>query len=388
MTNDFPPKTGGIDLFALEMTRRFPPDSVTVVAFGGPDADAGDAEMPWEVVRLPVRTLLPTPRTISAVCELARERGADSVWFASSTPLGFMARKVRHRTGVRRIVATSHGHEVWWARIPGGRQVLRRIGDSVDALTFISKYTRARIAPALSPAARRRMVEVSPGVNPWGSGVGLPAEGEVPRGEELGEASADGGRARARHGLGEGPVVLSVSRLVPRKGQDRLIELWPSVVAVHPEARLVIVGTGSYEETLLEMAEASAASSSIVLTGRLPDADLADLYAAAAVFAMPCRSRLGGLEVEGLGIVFLEAQAAGVPVVVGRSGGAPEAVIDGETGLVVDPGDLGAIRGAVLELLGDPERAARMGAAGRAWVTSSWTWDARYEVLAGLLGRG
>jgi phosphatidylinositol alpha-1,6-mannosyltransferase len=191
--------------------------------------------------------------------------------------------------------------------------------------------------------------------------------------------------ARAQFGLGDGPLVLCLSRLVPRKGQDVLIRAWPQVAAAHPEARLVIAGSGKYGRKLRALAKASPAGAAITFTGRVDVADMPGLYAAAAVFAMPCRSRRFGMEVEGLGIVYLEAQAAGVPAVVGRSGGAPESVAEGETGYVVDGRAPGDVASRLVELLDDPTRAAAMGAAGRRRVERDWDWRTRYETLRALL---
>jgi phosphatidylinositol alpha-1,6-mannosyltransferase len=283
-----------------------------------------------------------------------------------------MAPRLRARAGVGRLVATTHGHEVWWAALPGTRDALRRIGEGVDTVTYLTDYTARRIAPRLSPAARARMARLSPGVD--GPGFGRRAAPPAPA------------EARAAFGLGDGPLVLCVSRLVPRKGQDRLIEGWPSVVAAHPKARLVIAGSGPYEARLRAMVAASRApAGSIVMTGRVGDRQLPGLYGAASVFAMPCRSGLRGLDVEGLGIVFLEAQAAGVPVVAGRSGGAPDAVLEGETGFVVDGRTPGPAAARIVELLDGPARATAMGAAGRDWVGREWDWQSRYESLARLL---
>ena len=175
---------------------------------------------------------------------------------------------------------------------------------------------------------------------------------------------------------------MCVSRLVARKGQDSLIEAWPRVVERIPGARLVIVGWGSYARRLAELRRASPVRESIVLTGEVPAAELPGHVAMGDVFAMPCRTRGGGLDVEGLGIVFLEASATGLPVIAGTSGGAPETVVEGATGDVVDGRDRDALVAALVAQLADPALRARMGAAGRALMEERWTWP---SLVAGLI---
>ncbi|MDR2454557.1 MAG: glycosyltransferase family 4 protein [Bifidobacteriaceae bacterium] len=374
ITNDFPPHVGGIERFVEELVGRFPPERVTVLASSRgrltrEELARADAARPYRVIRHPDRILLPTPRVTRFAIKLARHIGADSIWFGAAAPLALMARDLRRSLDLKRIVATTHGHEVWWALTPPSRVALARIGDSVDHLTYIADYTRGRIAPALSPAGRARLVRLTPGVTPA-------AFAQPPAGH---------GAAGAAQQPAAAPVVLSVSRLVPRKGQDQLIRGWPRVVAAHPDARLVIAGSGPYEPVLRRMAAASPAAASIELKGQVVGQPLIDLYARADVFAMPCRTRLAGLEVEGLGIVYLEAGAAGVPVVAGDSGGAPEAVLPGRTGFVVDGRSPEPAAARIIELLDDPARARAMGGAGREWVRRDWDWQTRHETLAALL---
>ena len=244
--------------------------------------------------------------------------------------------------GASRLVALTHGHEAGWAQLPGPRQVLRRIGDGVDVVTYLGEYTRSRIAAALSPAAAARMERLTPGVD-----------------ADVFSPSADGQAVRARYGLGDRPVVVCVSRLMERKGQDTLIEAFPALKRQVPDASLLIVGGGPYRKHLEELALASTWREDIVFTGSVPWPELPAHYAAGDVFAMPCRTRRRGLDVEGLGIVYLEASASGLPVLGGDSGGAPDAVLQGETGWVVSAG-VGApaeLVGRLAELLGDPSSA-------------------------------
>ena len=340
VTNDFPPRQGGIETFVHAMATRVPGDDVVVHTSSEPDAAAYDATLPFPVVRDPSRMLLPTPRVTRRTLEIARRHGCDRVWFGAAAPLAAMAPALR-RGGIRRMVATTHGHEIWWARTPGARQVMRRIGDHVDAVTYLGEYTRRRIAPALGP--RAALVRLVPGVD---AAAFLPVPG---RGREI----------RERHGIVGRKVVLCVSRLVRRKGQDMLIRALPAVRRAVPEAVLVIVGGGPDEERLHKLARRHA-DGHVVFVGGLDHAATAPYYAAADVFAMPCRTRKAGLEAEGLGIVFLEAAASGLPVVAGDSGGAPDAVVDGVTGTVVDGADVRAVARAVSGILRTPERAATM----------------------------
>ena len=250
--------------------------------------------------------------------------------------------------------------------LPGARQVLRRIGTTCDVVTYLGDYTRRRLAGALGPHST--MARLAPGVD-----------------VTTFRPDADGRAMRTRYGLGERPVVVCVSRLVPRKGQDALIRALPAIRRTVPDVRLLLVGGGPYREALERLAERSSVADAVVFTGAAAAEDLPALLAAGTVFCMPCRTRRLGMDVEGLGIVYLEASATGLPVVAGRSGGAPDAVRDGRTGLVVDGRDTDAIARRVSGLLLDRDRAALMGATGRAWVQAEWTWEAAASTLAGLL---
>ncbi|APS18879.1 GDP-mannose-dependent alpha-(1-6)-phosphatidylinositol monomannoside mannosyltransferase [Streptomyces sp. Tue 6075] len=376
VTNDFPPRQGGIETFVRAMTDRFPADSVVVHTSAEPGAAAHDAALPYPVVRDPARMLLPVPRVAARAAELARRHGCDSVWFGAAAPLGLMADRLRRESGVRRAVATTHGHEVWWARTPGARSLLRRIGERTDAVTYLGAATRTPIAAALGPAADRRMVRLAPGVDADAFAVRPGARDAV---------RTPVNRIRERYGLGARPVILCAARLVPRKGQDTLIRALPAVLRAVPDAVLLLTGDGPYARTLHRLAAGTGVAHAVVLAGGRPHPEMPEHYAAADVFAMPCRTRRRGLEVEGLGIVFLEAAAAGLPVLVGDSGGAPDTVRDGETGYVVDGRDTAAVADRLVALLRDRAAAAAMGEKGRAWVREAWGWDGAYETLAGLL---
>ncbi|MDA2808439.1 glycosyltransferase family 4 protein [Nocardiopsis suaedae] len=377
VTNDFPPREGGIEVFAYEMARRLAgPDGagVTVLTSGRRGGTAGesperfDRRQPFEVVRVDTGMLLPTPKVARRAAALAAERGCTRVVFGAAAPLGLMAGRLRRDGGVRRIVGLTHGHEAWWARLPGTRQALRRIGDGADHLTYIGGYTRDAIAPALSPAARERMVRLAPGVD-----TGLFRPG------------GDPSQVRDRYGLGEGPVVLSASRLVPRKGVDALIQSMPWVRARFPHARLLVVGDGPDRERLRRLAEWTGVGEAVVFAGPVAHGSMPPYYAAADLFAMPCRTRRLGFEAEGLGIVFLEAAASGLPVLAGSSGGAPETVAHGRTGYVVDGGDAEEVAGRIIQVVGAEPAAKVMGEAGRKRVEHAWTWEGAAERLESLL---
>ncbi|MFJ9889165.1 glycosyltransferase family 4 protein [Streptomyces sp. NPDC091287] len=392
VTNDFPPRQGGIETFVHAMTSRFPTDSVVVYTSAEPGATAHDAALPHPVVRDPARTLLPVPRVAARAVEIARHHGCDGVWFGAAAPLGLLAGRLRRESGVRRAVATTHGHEVWWARTPGARALLRRIGDRTDTVTYLGEATRAPIAAALGPAAARRMVRLAPGVDAEAFRVREGARDAVREGarDAVRAGACDGvrppaGGVRERYGLGGRPVILCAARLVPRKGQDTLIRALPAVRRAVPDAVLLLTGDGPYARPLRRLAADTGVADAVVLAGGQPHAAMPEHYEACDVFAMPCRTRRRGLEVEGLGIVFLEAAASGLPVLVGDSGGAPDTVRDGETGHVVDGRDVAAVADRLVALLRDPAAAAAMGEKGRAWVREAWGWERTYDTLAGLL---
>ncbi|WP_405469409.1 glycosyltransferase family 4 protein [Streptomyces anulatus] len=384
VTNDFPPRQGGIETFVQAMTSRFATDSVVVYTSAEPGAADHDAALPHPVVRDPARTLLPVPRVAARAVEIARRHGCDSVWFGAAAPLGLLADRLRRESGVRRAVATTHGHEVWWARTPGARTLLRRIGDRTDTVTYLGEATRAPIAAALGPAAARRMVRLAPGVDAEAFRVREEAREAVRSGARDGIRPPAGG-VRERYGLGGRPVILCAARLVPRKGQDTLIRALPAVLRAVPDAVLLLTGDGPYARTLRRLAADTGVADAVVLAGGQPHAAMPEHYAACDIFAMPCRTRRRGLEVEGLGIVFLEAAASGLPVLVGDSGGAPDTVRDGETGHVVDGRDVAAVADRLVELLRDRAAARAMGEKGRAWVREAWGWEGAYDTLAGLL---
>ncbi|SDG84981.1 phosphatidylinositol alpha-1,6-mannosyltransferase [Sinosporangium album] len=354
VTNDFPPRAGGIQAFVHGLARTLPPESVTVYAPSWSGGASFDARQDYSVVRHPTSLMLPTPSVARRAADLIQAHQCDTVVFGAAAPLGLIAPDLR-AAGARRIVMLTHGHEASWASVPVARGLLRRIGEHADTVTYLGEYTRRRLSAVIRDEA---LVRLAPGVDTRAFRPG-----------------AGGARVRAALGLGDAPVVVCVSRLVPRKGQDTLIRAWPLVRRAVPDAVLLLVGDGPYRRTLERMVAARGLGEAVRFTGPVAWSALPACFDAGDVFAMPCRTRLSGIDVEGLGIVYLEASATGLPVVAGRSGGAPDAVLPGTTGLLVDGTSATEVASALTELLADPAAARRMGERGRAWVERAWGWE-------------
>jgi phosphatidylinositol alpha-1,6-mannosyltransferase len=317
-------------------------------------------------VRAPTSVLLPTPQVRRSALECFREHGCTDVWFGAAAPLGLLAPALR-AAGAQRIVATTHGHEAGWAVLPGARPLLRRIAGHVDVLTYLGEWTRRRLAGAIGPHADR-LQRLVPAVDATRFSP-QPGENQV----------------RRDYGLVGRPVVVCVSRLMPRKGQDVLVRAWPEVQRRVPGAALLLVGGGPARSRIERLAREGGVAADVILAGSVPHDGLPQWYAAGDVFAMPCRERLGGLDIEGLGMVFLEAAGCGLPVVAGASGGSPDAVLPGRTGLVVDGRSAPEVAHAVAGLLGDRHRAQALGRRGREWVAADWTWERTVEDLTAML---
>ena len=368
VTNDFPPRQGGIQSFVHELALRLDPGDLTVYAPKWDGAAEFDARQPFEVVRHPTSLMIGGPSVTRRAGELVRSRKAEVVIFGAAAPLGLITPALR-RAGIVRAIAITHGHEAGWAALPVARGLLRRIGERTDVVTYLGEYFRVRLSTALTPAAAARLTQLHPGVDATAFRPDPAARATI----------------RARYGLADRPVVVCVSRLVRRKGQDTLLRAWPAVLKQVPDAALLIVGAGPYGAALQHLSQRSGLTSSVHFTGPVPQAELPAHYAAGDVFSMPCRTRRGGLDVEGLGIVYLEASAAGLPVVGGDSGGAPDAILDGETGYVVGGRDVAALSTRLTALLSDPPVARAMGEKGRAWVERDWSWDQTATHLRALI---
>jgi phosphatidyl-myo-inositol dimannoside synthase len=365
VTNDFPPRQGGIQSFVHGLAARQPPGSVVVYASDHAGSAAFDAGQPFPVLRHPTGLLLPTPAVRRRAVDALTDFGCTAVWFGAAAPLALLAPALR-AAGAERVVATTHGHEAGWAMLPGGRQALRRIGEGSDVVTYLGEYFRQRLASTVGRSAE--LVQLTPGVD-----------------VDTFRPDVDGSQVRLRYGLADRPVIVCVSRLVPRKGQDTLLHALPLVRHRVRDVALLLVGAGRYREELTALAASLGVADSVVFTGGIAHDDLPSHYAAGDVFAMPCRTRRAGMDVEGLGIVFLEASATGLPVVVGDSGGAPDAVLDGRTGFVVDGRSVGAVADRLIQLLTDDALRGQLGAAGREWVERDWRWDVLADRLRNLL---
>lgn len=360
ITNDFGPRAGGIETFVIGLIERAPFGSIVVYTSQQGDTQAYDQE--WltrygvEVIRDKRKVLLPTPRVSRAVRSLARERAIEKVLFGAAAPLALLSHSLR-RSGVKRIIALTHGHEVWWSKLWPFSWAMRRIGSGVDTLTFLGDFTKNAIARSLREADVSAMVRIAPGIDTAHFAPDSTAR-ELKR-----ELDLDGKR-----------VIVSVGRLVHRKGQDTLVEALPLILQKHPDAHLLFVGVGPHLEYIHKRAIQLGVLSNISFVGRVQYSELPRFISVGEVFAMPSRSRLAGLEVEGLGIVYLEASACELPVVGGLSGGAPDAVLEGETGYSVDGLNPADVAEAIVSLLADPEKAKAMGRRGRQWIIDEWEW--------------
>ena len=371
ITNDFGPRAGGIETFVIGLIERMPHG--TVVVYTSSQKGSQPFDMRWlkefgvVVIRDKSTILLPTFRVGRAVRKVLRENDIERVFFGAAAPLGLLAAGLR-KAGAKKIVALTHGHEVWWAKVPPFHFAIRRIGQTVDALTYLGSFTKEAISKALTVEATARMVRIAPGID-------VEHFSPQPSAIEL----------RRELGLSDKKVLVSVGRLVHRKGQDFLIEALPLILEKVPSAHLLFVGEGPYRKHLESLVEKHALDAHVTFIGRVQYSELPRYISVGDVFAMPSRSRLAGLEVEGLGIVYLEASACGLPVIGGKSGGAPDAVLEGETGYAVDGLSAVSIAERAIELLLDPTKSAAMGARGREWVVSEWNWQNWSQAFNALL---
>jgi phosphatidylinositol alpha-1,6-mannosyltransferase len=369
VTNDFGPRAGGIETFVIGLIERRPFGS-TIVYTSSQEGSA-DYDAQWlrkygvVVIRDRAKILLPTPRVAFNLARIIKERDIKVAAFGAAAPLALLSASMK-RAGVTKTVALTHGHEVWWAKVLPFTWAIRRIGSTVDTLTYLGEFTQHAISQSLSASAGKAMVKIAPGI-------------DVDH-----FAPVDSAALRKELSIEDKKVIVSVGRLVHRKGQDHLIEAMPEILKSVPDAHLLMVGKGPYLEHLAKLVAINKLENHVSFIGRIQYEDLPKFICAGDVFAMPSRSRLAGLEVEGLGIVYLEASSCGLPVIAGSSGGAPDAVIDGVTGFVVDGTNNQQIAKAAIELLNDPEKAQQMGTAGRQWIIDNWRWEiwsARFNEL-------
>ena len=360
ITNDFGPRAGGIETFVTGLIERLPFGSVIV--YTNAQESSAPYDLMWlqdfgvEVVRDKSKILLPTPGVAYCVNALVRERKITTVFFGAAAPLGLLSRGLR-RAGVKEIVALTHGHEVWWSKVFPFTLAMKSISRQVNTLTYLGEFTRNAISKSVTKIAAQSMVKIAPGI-------------------DTDHFSPQDARAlRNELGLTDKKVIVSVGRLVHRKGQDILIEAMPAIIRDVPEAHILMIGEGPYRSYLENRVKALEIQERVTFIGRIQYADLPRYICAGDLFVMPSRSRLAGLEVEGLGIVYLEASACGLPVIAGDSGGAPDAVIEGQTGLVVDGTSKSEVAAAAVELLLDPDRSRAMGVRGRQWIIQEWRWE-------------
>lgn len=363
VTNDFPPKVGGIQSYLWELWRRLPSEDVTVLTTAQRGDLAFDSQQAFRVVRDHQRVLMPTPAFARRIDALADEVGASVVVLDPVFPLGSVGPWLR-----RPFLVIVHGAELSVpGRLPGTRRLLNSVLRGAALVIAGGTYVRAEA----EHVARRRLpvVLVPPGV-------------DAERFQPLG--AADRAVVRSSFGLPEDArVVLGVGRLVPRKGFDVLVEAAARLAPGRPDLMVVVAGAGRQAGPLARLAASKRAP--VRFLGRVTDEALPSLYAATDVFASPCRTRWAGLEQEGFGIVYLEAAAAGIPAVAGASGGAGEAVLDGQTGIVVErPGDASSVATALANLLDDSPRRESMGLAARRRVVAEFD----YDLLADRLAQG
>jgi len=367
VTNDFGPRAGGIETFIIGLLERITRGEGVFYTASQSDTSEYDAnwlnEFGVRVIRDRSKILLPSPRVVLTLSKLIRTEGISRIWFGAAAPLGLAAPWLRIGN-VDRIVALTHGHEYWWSKIPPFSWALRAAARKIDYLTYLGEFTAAALARITSTS---KLVHIAPGIN------------------TANFAPQDARALRAELGIDKRPTIISVGRLVHRKGQDRLVVALPMIKKMIPNVALVFVGEGPHRKVLNRLVAKHRLESDVFFLGRVDYKKLAQYISIGDLFAMPSRSRLFGLEVEGLGIVYLEASATGLAVIGGDSGGAPDAIRDGQTGFVVPGNDLDAIAARAIELLQDSELRASFGRAGRTWVEEQWRWQIWSERFNALL---
>ena len=359
ITNDLGPHLGGIETFLLGLLGELKGEEIIIYTSkqsGSEDFDRVLAKkMGVKILRDRAKVLLPTPRVVRNISKVIKEFNCEIAWFGAAAPLALMAQKLK-KYGIKRTVAITHGHEVWWAKLPFFRRAMRSIGNGCDVVTYLGSYTRDAIEGVLGE--HPELVQIAPG-------IALDVFTPGPKPADLVE----------RYRIKNVPTILCVGRLVKRKGQDKLIKALPKIKDEFPNVKLLLVGEGPLRKKLSKLVKKLQLEDNVIFTGRVSYEELPKYFRVGDIFAMPARTRNFGLEVEGLGIVYLEASATGLPVIVGSSGGAPDALIQGETGYVVDGRNSAEIARQISYLIRDPESAKRLGAKGRDWIERNWSWQ-------------
>lgn len=342
VTNDFPPKVGGIESYLTNLATGFFPSDVVVIAPQREGWQEVDESLPYEVIRLPGSYLRASRRVYAAIVEAADRFEVEVVHFLAALPLGRLGPRIRSATGLPfTVIAHGTGEILLPSRVPFARRALQKVLKEADVVFPVSEFTREAVDGISKGQANTVVVPPSVDVSRFSLDV-------------------SGAQVSAHYGLGSAFVVLFVSRLVKRKGADVLIKAMAETDGV-----ALVVGTGSDRPSLERLAREVGVSDRVVFAGFVADQDLPSFYAAADCFCMPCSTRYRGIDTEGFGVVYLEAQAAGLPCIAGRCGGSAEAVIQGETGAVLDDPTPETVASAVESLRADPALAARLGAAGR-----------------------
>lgn len=352
VTNDFPPTVGGIENYIYSLVRRWPADEVVVLTRAVEGSEAFDAKQSFETVREPVKVLLPTPGLMQRVRKLLVDRNIDAVHFPSALPLGLMGRPL----GAPYVLSVHGGEFMLASRLPLARTALRRVCESAALILPESTFADRLVGRVLGEAVPRRRLTCGVDVERYRPGAVAPVD--------MGSDS---------------PVVICVSRLVARKGPRTLIRALPHVKERFGDVRLLIVGDGPDRARLENMAQALKVAESVTFAGKQPWDRIPAFLAAADVFALPTRTRFLGTETEGLPLVYVEAAAAGLPMIGGDAGGVSDAVREGKTGFIVDGGRPEQVAAAILKLLQDPEMAARMGRTARKMAEAEFSWDALFD---------
>lgn len=349
VTNDFPPTVGGIENYVYSLVRRWPPGDVIVVTRTVPGCDDFDVDQSFRIIRHETGTLLPSRNLLTGLRQLIRMESIDVVHFPSSLPLGIMGKALG-----RPYVISVHGGEFRLAsRLPAARTLLKRVCGGARLILPESSFAAGMVRALLGQQPVLETITCGVDVGRYGKQQAPPVALEA-----------------------SGPVIVSVSRLVHRKGPRTLVACFPAVLQRHPDAHLLIVGGGPDLEQLEKMVQDLKIETSVTFAGPQSWDRIPAYLSAGTIFALPTRQRFLGTETEGLPLVFVEAAAAGLPLIGGNAGGVPDAVREGETGLLVEGGDQAQTAAAIVRLLDDPETTARLGKAARKMAEEEFDWDA------------
>ncbi|GAB5521131.1 MAG: glycosyltransferase family 4 protein [Rhodothermales bacterium] len=366
VTQDFPPDTGGTQTYAFELAHRFADacDAFAVVAPAVEGSEAFDATLPFEVIRVDASYDTLSVKAAPVLTRLAQKRGFDTL-FHVQWPTAIAGLWARRRSPIQRVFIAAHGRELLLSSLPstvlrrGYDATRRRVLHAADGLFPVSHYTAGLLHDLGADAAR-----ITVAAN------GVDQERFTP---------TDASTLRERLGLSGCRIILSMCRLVGRKGVDTVLAALPKTLQHHPDVIYLIGGTGPMEADLHQQVRALSLEAHVRFLGRVPDAELVTTYNLCEVFVMVPRN--APPDVEGFGLVYLEAGACGKPVVGSTAGGIPDAIDDGQTGHLVPPDAPDALADTLISLLDHPEHSARMGATARTQILERRTWDHTAEQL-------